>query len=103
MYASICFYVFVRTTIDLPDVLLRQAKARAALEGITLKELLTAFVEQGLRQETGTAVAQGVTAPPARSPLPVYRRDVAPPMPALTNAELYQLLDEEDAADARPA
>jgi len=35
----------MRTTIDLPDDLHRQAKARAALEGITLGSL----IERGLR------------------------------------------------------
>jgi hypothetical protein len=40
----------MRTTIDLPDELLRQVKARAALDGLKLKDLITRYVEQGLRQ-----------------------------------------------------
>ncbi len=40
----------MRTTIDLPDELFRQTKARAALDGTTLKDLVTRFVEQGLRR-----------------------------------------------------
>jgi hypothetical protein len=39
----------MRTTIDLPDELLRQAKAKAAIHGIKLKDLITRYVEQGLR------------------------------------------------------
>jgi len=34
-------YVFMRTTLDLPDDLLRRAKARAALKGISLKQYFT--------------------------------------------------------------
>jgi len=38
----------MRTTIELPDELLRQAKIRAAVEGISLKEFFIAAVEQKL-------------------------------------------------------
>jgi hypothetical protein len=34
-------YVFMRTTLDLPDDLLRRAKATAALRGISLKQYFT--------------------------------------------------------------
>jgi len=40
----------MRTTLDLPDELFRQVKAKAALEGAKLKDLLTCYVESGLRQ-----------------------------------------------------
>ncbi|MEP6937495.1 MAG: hypothetical protein ABI871_05440, partial [Chthoniobacterales bacterium] len=40
----------MRTTLDLPDELFRQIKAKAALEGAKLKDLLTRYVESGLRQ-----------------------------------------------------
>ena len=43
----------MRTTLDLPDALLRQLKARAALEGTTLKTLLRNVVEQGLKTPPG--------------------------------------------------
>ena len=38
----------MRTTVD-RDALLRELKAKAALEGTTLKHLVLALVEQGLR------------------------------------------------------
>jgi len=38
----------MRTTIDLPDDLFRQAKARAALSGIKLKDLIARYVERML-------------------------------------------------------
>jgi hypothetical protein len=45
----------MRTTIDLPESLLRRAKAAAALEGKTLKTFLTEAVAQALsrRPESG--------------------------------------------------
>ncbi len=41
----------MKTTIELPDQLLRRAKAFAALRGISLRELLTASLERQLRAE----------------------------------------------------
>jgi hypothetical protein len=38
----------MRTTLELPDTLFRKIKAKAAMEGITLKRLLTLYVENGL-------------------------------------------------------
>jgi hypothetical protein len=38
----------MRTTVDLPDAVFRQLKARAALEGCSLKELVLRMVEREL-------------------------------------------------------
>ena len=38
----------MRTTLDLPDDLLRQLKAQAALEGTTLKQLVLTLIERGM-------------------------------------------------------
>jgi hypothetical protein len=83
----------MRTTIDLPDALFRQVKSRAALEGRTLKDLLAEYVEQGLRQTPGGSP------PVRRSDPPVFPRAAATGQrtPALTNAEMNAILDEEDA------
>ncbi len=59
----------MRTTLDLPDELLRQVKAKAALEGSTLKQLLTRYVENGLRQMPDPSGCQH-----RRSELPVIPR-----------------------------
>ena len=40
----------MRTTLELPDPLFRTLKARAALDGTTLKELMLRFVQQGLSE-----------------------------------------------------
>lgn len=87
----------MRTTIDLPDELLRKVKAKAALDGRTLKDLITLYVEQGLR---GVPLH---TPPPQRrrSELPVARRATGRPVPSLTNADIQRILDEEESGGGR--
>ena len=78
----------MRTTLDLPDPLFRTLKARAALQGRSLKDLVVSYVERGLREPATTAIAPtqdrswedqldpftksllGVAAPTDGSPLP---------------------------------
>lgn len=45
---GICFYAFMRTTIDIPDHLMKKAKIKAVREGITLKKLLINSLEKEL-------------------------------------------------------
>ena len=42
--------VLVKTTVEIPDTLFRQAKATAAQQGTSLKELLTAALREHLRR-----------------------------------------------------
>jgi hypothetical protein len=86
----------MRTTIDLPDHLFRQVKARAALDGLRLKDLITRFVEQGLRQE-----ALPSTEPRRRSELPVVRGAAGRTLPDLTSAEIHRILEEEETTGGR--
>lgn len=92
----------MRTTLDIPDPLFREVKARAARQGLKLKELLTAYIEAGLRRPV---VENPEGTPRVRSPLPVSipRDPAAVPVRARTNAELHEILDEEDAAGHRRA
>ena len=87
----------MRTTIDLPDELFRQVKAKAALDGTKLKDLITHYVEQGLRGMPPAAPQRR-----QRSELPVAREATGRALPALTNAEIQRILDEEEAAGGRP-
>lgn len=86
----------MRTTIDLPDELLRQVKAKAALDGLKLKDLITRYVEQGLREAPPPAPRRR-----QRSELPVARAATGRTLPALTNVEIQRILDEEEAAGGR--
>ena len=88
----------MRTTLDLPDETFRKLKAEAALRGFKLKELVTLLIENGLDSGTNQP-----TPARQRSPLPVAipRVPGTPLAPALTNAQLYAILDEEDIAQYR--
>jgi len=55
-------YVFVRTTIDLPDPLFKEAKAAAALRGVSLREV----VEEALRRQLQPHAGQRSVAPRGR-------------------------------------
>lgn len=56
----------MRTTLDLPDALFRRLKARAALEGHSMKDLIERYVLAGLLQAEAPDGAGRVSeAPPA--------------------------------------
>ncbi len=80
----------MRTTLDLPDNLMRELKARAALEGVKLKDYFAHIVQAAL-QRPASGGAQS-----ARSPVPVFKRPGVKAMPAMSNAELYAILDSTD-------
>ncbi len=88
----------MRTTVDLPDELLRRAKARAALDGSSLKDLLRGYIEHGLAAGLPVAVPP---AKPRRSLLPVARPATGRTLPALSSRELHRLLDEEETTGGR--
>jgi hypothetical protein len=88
----------VRTTIDLPDEILRQVKAKAALGGLKMKDLIARYVEQGLRG----ALPPTTPHKRQRSELPVARAATGRTLPDLTNTEIQSILDEEEAAGGRP-
>lgn len=82
--------VFMRTTFELPDPLMREMKARDALEGVKLKDYFVRLVQAALQRPAGAV------RPPAQSRAPVFRRTPAKPMPVLTNAELHALMDAQE-------
>lgn len=82
----------MRTTLDLPDELFRQVKARAALTGSTIKGLLKRYVESGLRQADPPPARAG-----QRSRLPVITRGRTA-IPSVTAQGLARLDQEDDRA-----
>jgi hypothetical protein len=84
----------MRTTIDLPEELFRQVKARADMEDVKLEDLIAACVQRGLGEPT-----QEPEAARRRSPLPYVSKAAASgkPILALSNAQVQIVPDEEDA------
>ena len=76
----------MRSTFDLPDELMRQLKARAALEGRSLRDLLLELIERGLN-------APALAADPKPSGLPTVRigRPLSLPASSLNHADLSEL------------
>lgn len=85
----------MRTTLDIPDELFRQLKAAAALRGAKLKDLMAQFIEKGLAEQEPVAGRR------PRSPLPLLRPRTGVVHPFLSNAELENLLIDDD-SHARP-
>ena len=79
----------MRTTIDVPDALMREAKARAAAHGETLKDL----VNRALAHELGLPSAPKRKT--GRVTLPLVARDAAPAI-LVTNDDIADALEAED-------
>jgi len=86
----------MRTTIDFPDDLFRELKVTAALDGLKLKDLIIRYVQQGLRQRVAAAPLRR-----QRSELPVVRKATGHSLPALANADIERILEEDETAGAR--
>ena len=61
----------MRTTVDIPDMLLKHLKARAALEGRTLRDLVVDLVEKGLNDRGAVDAKQRFLARPVFGAGPV--------------------------------
>jgi hypothetical protein len=79
----------MRTTIDMPDALMRAAKARAAERGESLKEL----VNRALAHELGLPSAPNRKT--GRITLPLVARDAAPAV-LVTNDDIAAAFAAED-------
>ena len=79
----------MRTTFDLPDELMRHLKARAALEGRSLRDLVLELVERGLKAPPVSTASVPLNLPTVR-----LGRPLALPAKALNHADLSALADE---------
>jgi hypothetical protein len=85
----------MRTTLDLPDPLLRELKARAALSGQSLKALLTELIQRAMRMPA--VPESGLQTPPTLPTLPRLQTQASqPPLPALDPADLADLELQDD-------
>jgi hypothetical protein len=79
----------MRTTIDMPDALMRAAKARAAERGESLKDLMN----RALTHELG--LPSGAMRKTGRVTLPLIARDASPSV-LVTNDDIAAALEAED-------
>jgi hypothetical protein len=75
----------MKTTVEIPDELFRRAKAKAALEGIPLREMIVRGLQLAMEQSKGTQ-AQGRT----KFPLITGSPDAKP----VTDEQVTQALDQ---------
>lgn len=80
----------MRTTIDLPDDLMRQLKVRAALEGKKLKEI----VIEALRKEVSGSNGAGTGRAKREIPV-VIETPAGYEIATITNGEIDEVDDEE--------
>jgi hypothetical protein len=77
----------MRTTLDLPDPIYRQLKARAALQGRSVKDLMHDLLRRALAEAESAPSAAG------RSPPPTVSAGGPLPLADPSNAGLFELLD----------
>lgn len=80
----------MRTTLDIPESLLKRAKIEAVQRGTTLRELVGAALEREL------TAASRASAAPRRARFPIFDSK-APGALRLTNARIAKVEAEEDA------
>lgn len=79
----------MRTTIDMPDALMRAAKAKAAERGESLKDLVSRAVAHELGQPVGARAKAG------RVELPILGRGAEPSV-LVTNDDIAVVLESDD-------
>lgn len=82
----------MKTTVEIPDDLFRQAKARAALEGLSLRDLVSYGIRLALQSPR-------LTAKPHRSTFPLIR--AGSDTPPVTDADVSAALTDLDEQEAR--
>ena len=88
----------MRTTIELPDSLFREAKTRAVQTGVNFKDLVAQYIETGLRGQHAADHPLGRE----QVPLPVFRKTGGAAIPARSNAELFEILEREETSSLHP-
>jgi hypothetical protein len=80
----------MRTSLDFPDALYRHLKARAAVEGTSLRDLVVSLIERGLDAPGAPVGRQPPALPSVRlgAPLALASQE-------LSNARLAELLDDQ--------
>ena len=90
----------MRTTLEIPDELYRSLKARAALSGVPVREIVTQLIDLGLR----SAPSVGPNRHRRDAPPPVAIPPQGVPIAALSHEDKVRTEEiEDEAKHARPA
>ena len=98
----------MRTTVDIPDELFRQIKARAAVEGLKLKDYFTQALRDSLYRhdpveevrENATRYGEEMLVLREDCVLPQIVGETSDELRAITEERIDEILDTEEAADA---
>ena len=96
--------VLMKTTIDLPDDLVREVKLRALMERRTLRDLVADFIRQGLGMSspgTPDGAPSGSHVPVGVNGLPVIRCPIDAPAARMRPEDLVELEQQAQAAEDR--
>lgn len=77
----------MKTTIEIPEPLFRQAKAKAAMDGIPLRDLFVRGLQLAVQTPTETSAKQ-------RANFPIIRADKK--APRLTDEQIYEALNTDE-------
>lgn len=77
----------MKTTIEIPEPLFRQAKAKAAIDGITLRDLFVRGLQLAVQTPTETLTKQRATFPLIRA---------TKNAPRLTDEQIYEALNTDE-------
>ena len=92
----------MRTTIDIPEDLLRRAKAEAALRGMSLKDYVTEAIRAALRAhpdevaEAAPAYGDDEQVLGEACVFPLIRGEGGPALRDLTPERVHEILEEEE-------
>jgi plasmid stability protein len=90
----------MKTTIDLPDDLVRAVKLRALQEGRKLKEAVAALLRQGLASSPATPMVPPRISTDAATGLPTIQGAPGAPIATMSAEEIYAAIqksqEEED-------
>lgn len=93
------FWITMKTTLDLPDELMRTVKIRAVRENRKLKDMIAELLQRGLTQDPGKPAAVR-----NRVQLPlIHNTRQAPPGEELTPERVAQILLDDEARWASEA
>ncbi len=84
----------MRTTIELPDELHHKLKAKAALKGLSVRELVMKFIDQGLQ----SFISSPAELKKRRQPPPVIIHPTGRPILPVKKSKLRQIEEMEDEA-----